>query len=229
MRVVVVEDQPFLRDLVSTGLSMHGVTVVGQAGDAVSAERAVTTHAPDLLLLDIRLPPTFTDEGVRIAEAVRRRHPEVAVMVLSSYAEMTFAERLIGMERPARAVGYLLKDRVAELARLVDDMRRVSRGEVVIDPAVLDRLVARDRGNGPALGRLTAHEQRILALVAEGRSNTGIAGELGCRVSTVERHLSVIIDKLGLPAAGDDIRPGVNVRVLATLAYLRGRNQRASM
>jgi DNA-binding NarL/FixJ family response regulator len=194
--------------------------VVGRARDGAGALQEVDAGAPDVTLLDIRLPPDYTDEGIRTAEAIRARYPDVGLLVLSSFAELSFAERLLNLDDSSRAVGYLLKDRVGNLTQLVDAMTRVAAGEVVIDSSIIDRLMLRRR-HGDPLGGLTAQERRILALVAEGRSNLGIAQQLGCRISTVEKHLTVITDKLGLPAVGDEGRPGVNVRVLAALTFLR--------
>jgi DNA-binding NarL/FixJ family response regulator len=220
VKAVLIEDQALLRDALTVGLTSKDVTVVGHAQDETGAVRAVDDFAPDIVILDIRLPPGFTDEGVRIAELLRRKYPDVALLVLSSYAELSFAERLLSIEERSRSIGYLLKDRVGDLTQLVDTMRRVVSGEVVIDSNIVDRLIAGRQRNDP-VDLLTSHEQRVLALAAEGRSNLGIAQQLGCRISTVEKHLSVITEKLGLPASNDESRPGVNVRVLAAITYLR--------
>jgi DNA-binding NarL/FixJ family response regulator len=220
VRAVVVEDQPLLREVMVEALTSRGVDVVGRAGDRAGAVEVIGAVEPDVALLDIRLPPAFGDEGIRVAEQVRRTSPGVGLLVLSSFADGAFAERLLGMPGGARGLGYLLKDRVGDLDRLTDAMRRVAAGEVVVDPAVVEHLMAARRAGDP-LDRLTPHERRVLGLVAEGRSNLGIAQRLGCRTSSVEKHLTAIVDKLGLPAAGDAERPGVNVRVLAALAHLR--------
>jgi DNA-binding NarL/FixJ family response regulator len=221
MRVVVVEDQRLLLDILADALAGHQVQVVGRARDLAEALQAVDDTAPDVAILDIRLPPAYTDEGLRAAELLRVRHPDLGLLVLSSYAEVAYAERLLTMEEDSRSIGYLLKERVGNLTELVEALRRIAAGEVVIDSYVIDRLMARRRAHDP-LAVLTAHERRVLALVAEGRSNLGIAQHLGCQISTIEKHVSAITDKLGLPSAGDRSRPGVNVRVLATLAFLRG-------
>ncbi|SCL40931.1 DNA-binding response regulator, NarL/FixJ family, contains REC and HTH domains [Micromonospora pallida] len=223
MRIVLVEDQPLLRDVLAEALTARGLHVVGTAGDAATALLLAERLSPEVMLLDIRLPPTFLDEGLRVAEEVRRRHPGVALLVLSSYAEVAFASRLLSMEADTRSVGYLLKDRVGEIAELVAAIRRVAAGEVVIDRHLIQRLMVRPRIDNP-LDRLSPHERRILALVAEGRSNLGIAEQMECQVSTVEKHLSTITGKLRLTPPDARTRRGVNVRVLATLAFLTGVN-----
>ena len=220
MKAVVVEDEGLLLDVMVDALTGRGVEVVGRARDADAAIDVVDATAPDIAILDIRLPPTFSDEGIRLAEQLRRKCPDVALLVLSSHAELSYAERLLNLEADSRALGYLLKERVGDLSQLVMTMGRLVAGDVIIDSQIIDRLMTRRR-DGDRLAALTAHERRILGLVAEGRSNLGIAQQLGTRISTVEKHLSVITDKLGLPAAGDTIRPGVNVRVLAPLTFLR--------
>ncbi|MET8147901.1 response regulator [Actinoplanes sp. NPDC049668] len=220
MRIVIVEDQGLLRDVLAEGLAGRGVEVVAKVADAEGALAAINAAAPDVAILDIRLPPTFSDEGLVIAEQVREHYPAVAILVLSSYAEVDFAERLLQMQDESRAIGYLLKERVGDLAELTEALRRVAAGEVVIDRLIIDRLMGRRRAPDP-LAALSPHERRVLALVAEGRSNLGIAQVLGNRISTVEKHVSVIADKLRLPAARDSDRPQVNVRVLAALMYLR--------
>jgi DNA-binding NarL/FixJ family response regulator len=199
--------------------------VIGRARSLAEAVEVVDATAPDIAILDIRLPPTFSDEGIRLAEQLRRQCPDVALLVLSSHAELSYAERLLSMETSPRAVGYLLKERVGDLGQLVAAMGRVVAGEVVIDSSIIDPLMT-GRHDADPLAGLTAHERRILGMVAEGRSNLGIAQQLGTRISTVEKHLSVITDKLGLPSASDTIRRGVNVRVLAALAFLRARYER---
>jgi len=217
MRAVVVEDEGLLLDVMVEALTGRGVDVVGRARDPDSAADVVAVTEPDIAILDIRLPPTFTDEGIQLAAHLRRRCPDVALLVLSSHAEVSYAERLLALDG---SLGYVLKERVGDLRQLLDLMARLVAGEVVIDPSIVDGLMTRRRLGDP-LAVLTAHERRILGLVAEGRSNLGIAQQLGTRISTVEKHLSVITDKLGLPAAGDTTRPGVNVRVLAALTFLK--------
>jgi len=220
VRVVIVEDERLLLNILADALTGRHVEVVGRARDQAEALQAINDHAPDVAILDIRLPPGQTDEGLQIAELLRRRYPDVGLLVLSHYAEVAYAERLLNIEENSHVIGYLLKERVGNLTELIDALQRVTAGEVVIDPYVIDRLMARRRAGDP-LAKLTAHERRILALVAEGYSNLGIAQQLNCQISTVEKHLSVITDKLRLPSASDRSRRGVNVRVLAALAFLR--------
>jgi DNA-binding NarL/FixJ family response regulator len=226
MRVGIVEDHLLLQDVLTEGLRGRGVRVVGGAVDVESATRLVDEDPPDVLLLDIRLPPDHRDEGLRLAELVRAGHPEVGLLVLSSQGEVSFAQRLLGMPGEPRALGYLLKERVGDLDELVDALRRVAAGEVVIDRQLIRALMTGPRPKDP-LDLLSPHERRVLALVAEGRSNPGIAERMGCRVGTVEKHLSVITSKLGLGSLGEENRRGVNVRVLATLAFLRGTGELA--
>ena len=218
MRVAIVEDEPLFLDALATSLASQQVDVVARARHADEALALIDHTAPDVALLDIRLPPGFTDEGLRLAERVRATYPSVGLLVLSSYAEAAYAERLISMEQDTAAVGYLLKERVGDVAELLDALHRVAAGDVVVDPYVITRLMSRRRRHDP-LAALTAHERRVLGLVAEGRSNLGIAQETGCRITTVEKHLTAITGKLGLTQATD--RRSVNVRVLATLEYLR--------
>jgi DNA-binding NarL/FixJ family response regulator len=227
MRVGIVEDHLLLQDVLAEGLRGRGVRVVGAAADVESATRLVDADPPDVLLLDIRLPPDHRDEGLRLAELVRAGHPQVGLLVLSSQGEVSFAQRLLGLPGEPRALGYLLKERVGNLDELVDALRRVAAGEVVIDPQLIRALMAGPRPKDP-LDLLSPHERRVLALVAEGRSNPGIAERMGCQVGTVEKHLSVITSKLGLGSLGEVDRRGVNVRVLATLAFLRGTGELAS-
>lgn len=220
MKIVIVEDQRLFQDALSDALVGRAIDVVGRAGNPTEALQVIDATAPHVAVLDIRLPPTYTDEGLRIAEQVRTHYPQVGLLVLSTYAEAAYAERLLSIEENSHALGYLLKERVGNIAELVDAMCRVAAGEVVIDPHIIDRLMSRRRHRNP-LDSLSAHERRILALVAEGRSNLGIAQHLGCQISTVEKHLSVITSKLGVLAVAGRERSGVNVRVLATLTYLR--------
>jgi DNA-binding NarL/FixJ family response regulator len=220
MRVVIVEDQHLFLDALATALHSQHIDVVGRARTVDEALAVVDRTAPDVALLDIRLPPDFTDEGLRVAELLRHRYPQVGLLVLSSYAEVAYAERLVAVETDAHAVGYLLKERVGNLAELIDAINRVASGEVVIDPHVITRLMSRRRHRDP-LAKLTPHERRVLALVAEGRSNLAIAQHTGSQISTVEKHLSTITAKLGLHQATAADRRNVNVRVLATLEFLR--------
>lgn len=221
MKVVIVEDQHLFLDALATALDSHDIKVVGRARNLDEALAIVDRTAPHVALLDIRLPPDYTDEGLRIAELLRQKFPQVGLLVLSSYAEAAYAERLVAIEPDTHAVGYLLKERVGNVAELIDAINRVAAGDVVIDSHVVTRLMSRRRHRDP-LAKLTAHERRILALVAEGRSNLAIAQHTGSQISTVEKHLSTINAKLGLNQAPAGGRRSVNVRVLATLEFLRG-------
>src|SRR6185437_2798018 len=167
MKAVVVEDEGLLLDVMVDALTLRGVEVAGRAADASGALAVVGSTAPDVAILDIRLPPAYSDEGIRLAGELRRRWPDVALLVLSSHAEVSFAERLLALDA---GVGYLLKERVGDLGRLIDVLRRLVAGEVVIDPMLVEGLMARRRRARDPLAGLTAHERRILGLVAEGRS-----------------------------------------------------------
>jgi DNA-binding NarL/FixJ family response regulator len=220
MRIGIVEDHLLLQDILAEGLRGRGMLVTGAAADVESATHLVDADPPDVLLLDIRLPPDHRDEGLRLAELVRARHPNVGLLVLSSQGEVSFAQRLLSMPGESRALGYLLKDRVGNLDELIDALHRVGKGEVVIDRQLIRALMSGPRQKDP-LDLLSPHERRVLALVAEGRSNLGIAEHMACQVGTVEKHLAVITSKLGLGSLGEVARRGVNVRVLATLTFLR--------
>ena len=213
MRVVVADDVMLLRSGLARLLSDAGVEVVGEAGDADGLLSAVAEHHPDVALVDIRMPPTFTDEGLVAARRVRERHPGTAVVLLSQYLQVRYAERLLA-DQPG-GIGYLLKERVADIAVLVDALRRVTEGECVIDPTIVSRLLGRRRANSP-LTRLTPREHDILTLMAQGRSNSGIAGHLGISERTVEAACAQLFRKLDLEPSRD-----VNRRVLAVLALLR--------
>lgn len=226
MRAVVVEDQMLLLDAMAKGLPLVGIEVVGQARDEASAIRVIEQTAPDIAVLDIRLPPTFTDEGLRIAAAVRTSQPDVALLVLSSFAEIAYAEQLLTIQEESRAIGYVQKDQAGDLTQLAGTMRRVAAGEVFIDPRIVERLIRRRRRRDP-LTALTPTERRILALLAQGRSNTGIADDLGQKLSTIEKYVSTITSKLGLPTRQDPGRREINVRVLAVLAFLRSSGEEA--
>ncbi|HVK23383.1 MAG TPA: response regulator transcription factor [Actinokineospora sp.] len=225
MRVGIVEDQPLLQDVLAEGLRSRGVVVAFLARDAGQVAALLDRDPPDALLLDVRLPPDYTDEGLQIAQATRARHPEIGLLVLSSFGELDLAERLLTLQDPPRAVGYLLKERVGNLDELVGALGRVADGDVVIDPNLINGLMTRRRAASP-LDSLSPHERRILAMVAEGRSNLGIAEQMACQVGTVEKHLSAITSKLGLSAIDQPQRRGMNVRVLAALAFLRGMDHR---
>jgi DNA-binding NarL/FixJ family response regulator len=213
MRVVVADDVMLTREGIVRLLEDAGVEVVGQAEDAPSLLKVVRGTQPDAAIVDIRMPPTHTDEGLVAASMIRTELPQVAVLILSQYIEPSYAMRLLE-EHPER-VGYLLKERVFDVALLVDALRRLGDGESVIDPTIVSRLVGRRRRDDP-LEELTPREREALELVAEGLSNQAIAARLVVTERTVEAHVKQIFMKLGLDANPDSHR-----RVLAVLAYLR--------
>jgi DNA-binding NarL/FixJ family response regulator len=213
MRVVVAEDSVLLREGVVRLLQEAGMEVVGQAGDAEDLLRKVRAHKPDVALVDIRMPPTQTDEGLRAAATIRSEQPQTGVLVLSQYVEEAYALELLADN--AEGVGYLLKDRVADVERFVDSVRRVGEGGSALDPEVVARLVGRRRREDP-LSALSPREREVLGHMAEGRSNHGIAEALVVTERAVEKHVTSIFTKLNLPPAEDDHR-----RVLAVLTYLR--------
>ena len=212
-RVVVADDSVLLREGVVRLLEEQGFEVVGQAGDADELMRKVAAHEPDVAVVDIRMPPTNTDDGLRAAREIGRRHPDTGVLVLSQYVDQSYALDLVA--DAAGGVGYLVKDRVADVGRFADAVRRVAEGGSALDPQVLSRLVGRRRHGDPLTG-LTAREREVLELVAEGRSNHAIAGHLVITERAVEKHVTRIFSKLGLEPA-----PGDHRRVLAVLTYLR--------
>jgi DNA-binding NarL/FixJ family response regulator len=195
-------------------LAEAGVDVVGQAGDAETLLREVRLSLPDVALVDIRMPPSHTDEGLVAAQAIHAEHPEMGVLVLSQYVEPSYAMRLIE-EEPER-VGYLLKERVFEIATIVDAIRRLMNGETVIDPMIVSRLMGRRRPQDP-LSELTDREREVLGLIAEGMSNRAIADRLFIAERTVEAHVSRIFAKLGIHES-----PDLHRRVKAVLTFLRG-------
>ncbi len=215
MRVVVADDALLTREGIVRLLRDAGVDVAGEARDADELMREVATTHPDAAIVDIKMPPTHTDEGIVAAQRIRAEHPDVAVLVLSSYIEPAYAMRLL--EEHPEGVGYLLKERVLDVAILVDALRRLSEGESVIDPTIVARLVGRRRPNDP-LATLTKREREVLELLAEGRSNRGIATALFVTEATVEAHIKQIFRKLRL-----DLGPESHRRVLAVLAFLRGQ------
>jgi DNA-binding NarL/FixJ family response regulator len=212
LRVVLAEDSVLLREGLLRLLADTGFDVVEACGDAESFLRAVESHRPDLVIVDVRMPPTFTDEGVRAALVVRRQFPDIAVLVLSQYVEENYATELVAGR--SRGVGYLLKDRVADVSDFVDSLRRVAAGGTALDPEVVQQLLFRAHRHDP-LERLTPREGEVLALMAEGRSNTAIASALRVGEGAVEKHVSSIFTKLDLPPAPQDHR-----RVLAVLRRL---------
>jgi DNA-binding NarL/FixJ family response regulator len=213
VRVVVADDSMLIREGLSALLTGAGCDVVATAEDGEGVLREVALARPDVVVVDIRMPPTHTQEGIAAAHRIRRDHPAVGVLVLSQYLESEYAMRLIA-DAPQH-LGYLLKDRVSDVTEFVDALHRVVAGECVIDPAIVSRLMNRPGDTGP-LDALTAREREVLALVAEGRSNGAIAQRLGMSQKTLEAHVRQILLKLDLPESHDDHR-----RVLAVLTYLR--------
>ena len=213
MRVVIAEDSVLLREGVAKLLEEEGFELVGRAGDADELLLKVRSYEPDVAVVDVRMPPTHTDEGARAAVTIREQHPDIGVLLLSQVVEATFALRLFS-ESPA-GFGYLLKDRVLDVDDFVEAVRRVARGGTVVDPNVVAELLGRRRPNDP-VASLTTRERGVLELMAEGRSNSGIGNKLFLSPKTVEAHVHAIFTKLGLMPAADDHR-----RVLAVLAYLR--------
>jgi len=215
LRLVLADDSVLLREGIARLLIDADFDVVAQAGDPDELLDAVRRHGPDVAITDIRMPPTYTDEGLRAAEAIRAEHgTAVGILVLSQYVETSFALKLVA--DGAGGVGYLLKDRVHDLGDFADAVRRVAKGGSVIDPEVVAQLVGRKRVHVP-LDELSERELEVLALIAEGRSNQAICARLFLAPKTVEAHIANIFSKLELLSAPDDHR-----RVLAVLAYLRG-------
>ena len=212
MRVVIAEDLALLRDGLTRLLRDNGIEVVAAVGDGDALVREVEAHRPDLAVVDIRLPPEFRDEGLRAALEARRRAPGTAVLVVSQYVEQAYATELLADR--AGGVGYLLKDRIMHVADFLEAVRRVADGGTALDPDVVAQLFSRRRDDGP-LSRLTPRETEVLALMAEGRSNAGIADSLVLTVGAVEKHIQSIMSKLELPLTAADHR-----RVLAVLRYL---------
>jgi len=213
---VLVEDQALLREGIVALLSENGIEVVATAEDGPGLLRIVDGHKPDLAICDVRLPPTFTDEGIRAALEARRRHPQLALLVLSQYVEPVYGGELLASGESG--VGYLLKERVSEVRTFVESVRRVADGGTAIDREVVSALVADRRhvpGDAP-LDALTPRERETLEHVAQGRTNAAIAREMVVTLGAVEKHVSSIFAKLDLPGGDDDHR-----RVLAVLAYLR--------
>ncbi|MDP8907902.1 MAG: response regulator transcription factor [Chloroflexota bacterium] len=215
MRLVVADDSLLLREGLVRLLEEAGFEVVGQAGDAEELVRKVTAHKPDVAIVDVRMPPTHSDDGLRAALAIRRERPGLGVLVLSAYVEEAYAHELLA--EGAAGVGYLLKHRVTELQRFTEAVRTVGEGGSVLDPEVVTQLLRADRLKGPSLRKLTPRELETLALMAEGRSNLGIAEQLVVTDRAVEKHVNSIFTKLDLDPAPEDHR-----RVLAVLRYLGG-------
>jgi DNA-binding NarL/FixJ family response regulator len=211
MRIVIAEDSVLLRAGLTNLLTNAGFVVVAAVGDGAELLRAVEEHRPDAVVVDVRMPPTHTDEGIRAALVIRRQHPEIAVMVLSQYVEERYATDLLSTR--TAGVGYLLKDRVAQVSDFLDSLRRVIAGGTALDPEVVAQLLVR-RSSDP-LDRLTPRELEVLRVMAEGRSNSGIADALHISQSAVEKYVSSIFTKLDLAVADADHR-----RVLAVLRFI---------
>ncbi|MFK4090354.1 response regulator [Kribbella sp. NPDC020789] len=212
MRVVIAEDSVLLREGIVRLLEEQDCTVVAAVGDGDELLKAVAEHQPDVCVVDVRMPPTFTDEGLRAALVLRDQHPETGVLVLSQYVEERYASELIG-SNPG-GVGYLLKDRVADVDQFLEGLRRVAAGGAALDPEVISQLLVRSRQSDP-LAALSPREQQVLRVMAEGKSNTGIAQALVVGEGAVEKHISSIFQKLRLSTADGDHR-----RVLAVLRFL---------
>lgn len=213
LRIVLAEDSVLLREGLLRLLDDAGFDVVDSCGDAETFLRLVEKHRPDLVVVDVRMPPTFTDEGVRAALVVRQEHPDIAVLVLSQYVEENYATELVAAR--SKGVGYLLKDRVADVGDFVEALRRVAAGGTALDPEVVSQLLSRAHRRDP-LERLTPRETEVLGLMAEGRSNTAIAAALVVTEGAVEKHVSSIFSKLDLTPTEHDHR-----RVLAVLRWLQ--------
>jgi DNA-binding NarL/FixJ family response regulator len=219
VRVVIVEDHALLREGMVALLQENEIEVVAQAEDGPGLLRIVEGHKPDLAICDVRLPPTFTDEGIRAALDARRRHPALAILVLSQYVEPAYSAELL--QEGESGVGYLLKERVSEVRTFVEAVRRVAGGGTALDREVVSTLVRDRLGGGAgatatAIDALTARERETLELIAQGRTNAAIARELVVTLGAVEKHISNIFGKLDLPATDEDHR-----RVLAVLTFLR--------
>jgi DNA-binding NarL/FixJ family response regulator len=214
IRVVIAEDSAILRDGLVQLLADRGFAVTGAVSDAVTLELAVAADPPDVAVVDIRMPPTFTDEGLRAAIRLRRSHPSVGILVFSQYVETRYAAELLA--GGASGIGYLLKDRVADVADFVEALVRVASGGTALDPDVVTQLMGASRRTD-TLAALSGRERQVLALMAEGRTNSAIAGGLVISEGAVEKHVANIFSKLDLPATSGDHR-----RVLAVLRYLEG-------
>jgi DNA-binding NarL/FixJ family response regulator len=213
VRVAIAEDSVLLREGIARLLSEAGCDVVGQSEDGEDLLRKVSSFSPDVVIVDIRLPPTHNDEGLRAALEIRDRHPRVGVLVLSQYVEVGLAMKLLADS--AEGVGYLLKDRIRDVDEFVNAVRRVADGGSALDPIIVSTLLARERPDDP-VARLTPREREVLELMAAGSSNQGIADKLVISLGAVEKYVSTIFGKLGLPSSGSESR-----RVLAVLMFLR--------
>ncbi|MET9555913.1 response regulator transcription factor [Streptomyces sp. NPDC006645] len=212
-RIVLAEDSVLLRDGLTGLLERFGHTVVAEAGTADELTEAVAAHRPDIVVTDVRMPPGFSDEGLRAALALRERQPDLPILVLSQYVQRAYAEELLDSS-DGTSVGYLLKERIGHVEEFVDAVRRVAEGATVVDPEVVRQLLRHRRD---PLSRLTPREQEVLALMAEGRSNAAVGAALHVSEGTVSKHFGSILTKLDL-----SLTDATNRRVLAVLAYLRG-------
>jgi len=214
LRVIVADDDALLREGVASLLERSGFDVVGRVGNGTEALALARTEKPDLLVLDIRMPPTNTTEGLDVARVIREEQPETGILVLSAHVEVDHAMELLAT---GRAIGYLLKSRVTDVAEFVDSLQRIANGASVIDPALIQELVWAGRRKDP-LAVLSPREHEVLALMAEGRSNAGVARQLWLTEGTVEKHVRSILSKLNLPETADDHR-----RVRAVITFLESR------
>jgi DNA-binding NarL/FixJ family response regulator len=214
LRVIVADDDVLLREGLSSLLGRSGFDVVGEVGSGTEALALARTEKPDLLVLDIRMPPTNTTEGLDVARVIREEQPEIGILVLSAHVEVDDAMELLAT---GRAIGYLLKSRVTDVAEFVDSLQRIANGASVIDPALIQELVSAGRRKDP-LAVLSPREHEVLALMAEGRSNAGVARQLWLTEGTVEKHVRSILSKLNLPETADDHR-----RVRAVITFLESR------
>ena len=215
MRVVIAEDLALLREGLIKLLQAHDFTVVAAVDNGPDLHKALTHHRPDVAVVDVRLPPTFTDEGLQAAISARSQIPGLPILVLSQHVEQLYARELLSDD--TGGVGYLLKDRVFDIGQFIEAVRRVADGGTAMDPAVISQLLARQDNRGP-LSQLTPREREVLSEMAEGRSNSAIAGRLYITEKAVSKHINNIFTKLDLPPSSDDSR-----RVLAVLAYLNGQ------
>jgi DNA-binding NarL/FixJ family response regulator len=213
-RVVMAEDDVLLREALATLLERSGFDVVGRAGNAPELLTLVRRHTPDLVLVDIRMPPTHSNEGLQAAQAIRREFPDIGILVLSAHVEVDHAMDLLAS---GRGTGYLLKGRITDVAEFMDTLERIAKGGSVVDPAVVQELFVARRRSDP-LAELSGREREVLALMAEGRSNAGIARRLWVTEGTVEKHVRSILSKLPISATDDDHR-----RVQAVIAFLESR------
>lgn len=214
LRVVLAEDDVLLREGMASLLTRSGIDVVGQAGDAAQLLSVVRDTSPDLVVVDIRMPPTQTTEGLDAARVIRGEHPETGILVLSAHADVEDAMELLAS---GQGIGYLLKSRVTDISDFLDTMARIAKGATVLDPALVQELVSYRRRNDP-LAALSAREREVLALMAEGRSNVGIAHSLCVAEGTVEKHVRSILTKLGITETSENHR-----RVLAVVTFLEAR------